>query len=151
MDMPHEWNASDKSMLAVALLSTLADVESTKRLIDRGHIESNPLLGENPSDSDLNRSGLLAAATGLGLASIVSEEVRTPLLGAWAGLEMALANQNEGIKKDGRRKGFGRRLEQPLMAAALGGLLGALIDRGETGIGFRVGPDETALTYTKKF
>src|SRR5690242_5015877 len=115
------WDERDLALAGLAALAVRADTESTKRVLAQGGQETNPLLGRNPSGSDLDKAGALAALLGLGGAAALPESWRKPALGAWAGLEHGLAQYNDSYnaKKGGGK--FGDAVGSALPYAALGG------------------------------
>lgn len=124
-----DWDTTDASLLVAALTGVDADTKATKRLIKRGGEETNPLLPRKPSGQDLDKAGAIAALLGTGTAMALPEKWRKPMLGAWAGLEHGLAYKNNRVNPNEKTSGLeGSHLEGPLMMAALGGLVGHLMD-----------------------
>ena len=129
MDFAKDWGWKDSALLGGALASVYQDTQSTKDTIRRGGIETNPLIGRNPSDTDLDRAGLLAGALGTGAVTLLPESWRKPVLGGWMGTELGLANYNRGLGGKGKNEGMGRALTAALPSALLGTGLGYLLDK----------------------
>lgn len=116
------WDSQDYGLLASALGATYADSATTKDLIKRGGIETNPLLGKKPSGQELDHAALVAGLLGTGVASQLSPEMRKRFLGAWAGLEGGLAYHNAHFNpKTQKLTGLDDAVRGgPLLLAALG-------------------------------
>ena len=76
---------------------------------------------------------------------MLPKELRRPLMGAYAGLSGTFASQNTKGQKDAPKKSAEESIKGPLMMAAIGGLLGHLMD--DDG-GFKVEP--AGVRFSKK-
>ena len=47
---PRPWSTTEKTMLAASCLAMVADTYTTIDMLDRGHYEMNPMMGEYPSN-----------------------------------------------------------------------------------------------------
>jgi hypothetical protein len=69
-----EWSTANKIALGAAVGGSVLDVHSTNSALNRGCVEANPLLGENPSVGSL----ILLKAVGIGLIYVISEYLVKP-------------------------------------------------------------------------
>lgn len=113
-----DWNATDYSFLAAALGSFKADAESTKDSIRRGGRERNSLLGEKPTDTEIDRYFTGAGALTAGAAALMDKKWRRIGLGALTGFESGVVMDNKGSGKGPHES------MTPWTMAALGALLG---------------------------
>ncbi len=127
MDFAKDWDKADTALLGAVLTGVYADIQSTKKHLEKGGEETNPLLPRKPSGQELDKAGLATALLGSGVAGLLDSKWRKPLLGAWAGLEHGLAYKNEHRKPSKKKESLAESgLEGPLMMAAVGGFLGHL-------------------------
>ena len=144
--LPNKWPDKEKELLVAALAAVMADIATTKIALASGKSEeTNPLLGKQPSGATLDMAGGLSALGGMGLASMMPDRWRAPMLGGWAGLEAGLAMQN---MMPGRRT-----FEESLMfPMALGGISALLSAAGGDTSNLRINLGKSpSITYTKKF
>ena len=118
--MPEEWTPIDYALSAGALASIYADIQSTKKAVDSGSTEANPLIGGKPSKGKLNGLGALAAAAVLGGAGQMTPETRRPFLAGMMTMRAVVADQN---KKAKNFKGFAEAMKKPIAAGLAGALL----------------------------
>lgn len=151
-----EWTDRDLQLLIGALGSMALDVSTTKKRLSRGGRETNPLLGEHPSKRDIDRAGIVAGALGTAIVGALPKEYRRGALGAWIGVELALAAQNRFTKlapgQVGNRS-FAEVMTLPLLAS-VGGAVLAHRFLGDDEKGFKIGPGSLgalSIGYTKKF
>ena len=129
-----DWRWPDTALLGAALAATYADTETTKPVLTKpGWSESNPLVGQHPSGSDLDKAALTAGVIGTGIASFLPPKRRRQFLGAWAGLEAGIAKDNAEIARTGKKpaRNFEMIPLEPVPLAIIGGLLaGQTVDDG---------------------
>ena len=119
----HDWSPKEQALLGAALFSNIADVVTTKSALKRGALETNKLLGRNPSDEKLNASLALNSLLVSALAGTLPKENRAAFLGAWTGFKSALAAQNTKTDKKTGPKSFGEGVKVPAASAVIGYLL----------------------------
>ena len=141
MDFAKDWDKGDSALLGAALTGIYADVQSTKKVIEQGGDEKNPILGKKPSGQDLDKIGLLTGAIGAGLASTLSHKWRKPILAAWAGLEHGLADYNNSYDAEKGGGKFQDAVRASLPKAAVGALLGVLATTSLDGLSLGVQED----------
>ena len=119
-DRPFEnWGAADSLLLASALAGNRADYVSTKRAMKEGRRETNPSLGERPSDNRMRNYFLAIGAADAALAAALPKELRRPMLAAVAGVGFSLAHQNDKREKF---DSFVDAMKKPAIIGALTGL-----------------------------
>lgn len=80
----------------------------------------------------MDKAGLIAALATAGTAMVLPKNLRKTGLGALAGFEAGMARRNSSLNPKAKPNDFGGAVsEGPLMMAALGGLLGHLMDGKE--------------------
>src|SRR3990167_7361766 len=141
--------AADSLLLASALAGNRADYVSTKQAIKEGRRETNPSLGERPSDNHLRNYFLAIGAADAALAAALPKDLRRPILAAVAGVGFSLAQQNNQRKKF---DSFVDAMKKPAIIGALTGLT-AMAMNLETST---LSPSATkqggpAITFQKQF
>jgi hypothetical protein len=134
------WDARDYSLAGLDALAFHEDMASTGDVLRRGGRETDPLLGANPSQGDLNRAELAADALTFALASQFGPHWRRILMGAVAGAEGAAALRNRRKSGRGKPSGFATGVEEALPGLVLGAGLGWLLDALPAGQALGVTP-----------
>lgn len=154
----NDWTPVDIALALGAGTGIHADFESTRAFLDEGRKESNPLLGERPSDAALTLAELLSlGATGT-VAHVLPDPWRQVLLGGVAGLEHGAAQHNRQGPGSDRgptiwKDPVGSKMTQK---ALIGALLGYALHRAESASGFSLGlapgaQGEPTITLNKSF
>ncbi len=98
------WTTTDKALGTVALLATVVDWGQTRHIAKHPERfrETNPMLGEHPSVSDVNRHFAIAIVGGGLIAHFLPGEIRPWFLGGAAVVEIGFGinNASLGIKMD---------------------------------------------------
>src|SRR3990167_1910684 len=149
-DRPFEnWGAADSLLLASALAGNRADYVSTKRAMKEGRRETNPSLGERPSDNRMRNYFLAVGAAETALAAALPKDLRRPMLAAVAGIGFSLAHQNDKREKF---DSFVDAMKKPAIIGALTGLAAMAMNLGDDAVSPSVtkqgGP---AITFKKRF
>ena len=148
-----DWSPRDKALLSAALLATYADDQSTKGALKRGGQELNPIMGHNPSGSDLDTEALITSGLAASLAHGIPEKYRGAFLGGWTGLEGSLAAGNAKVGRSKGDPGPLGVLSGSLPAAGLGALAGLLLPSGlgDSTVGLGMVQGVPTLAYTRNF
>jgi len=93
---PRPWTKEEKIAAGYFCLSHVADYYTTKQMLDKGHKELNPALGENPSNTELIVYFPLTATIGLSLSHFFPK-LRKPLLYGYGSLSFGAAIHNQTL------------------------------------------------------
>lgn len=83
------WTKTEKGLLVASSAMTLANVYSTKHMLDGGHYEMNPITGKHPDDHTIWISASVTQLLAI-LAADYFERYRKWILGGKLGVNTAL-------------------------------------------------------------
>lgn len=91
----YELDKIDKALLVTTALATTADAITTRRMLDRGAVELNPIMGEHPSDGKIIAVKAIDYALIYVVAKHLPSKWRKALLGGETAWYTGLAIHNE--------------------------------------------------------
>ena len=94
---PRPWTKREKAAAGFFVLGHTADAITTERMLDRGHYETNDILGKYPSDTEIAIYFPVTGLIGLGVAHWWPE-AREWILWSGGTLGAGLAIHNEGLE-----------------------------------------------------
>ncbi len=158
MELFENWSITDTSLLTTSLLAIDKDIRSTKDFLDDGRKERNPLLGENPSDKDLQRAQIVSSALAAATAGVLKGKYRKAFLGAITSLHYQVAESNKkraNSSEGGSLWTDSKDRKKAIGAALMGAIVGTALDTLEKEksvfADLFIDKKETKLVVTKKF
>ena len=94
------YDTTEKILYGTMVMGQAGDYISTKRALDRGAIESNPIYGENPSDGALLAGKAATVLVGTCVANhMPSGYARKGVLGIVSIMGIGVTIHNEGVQR----------------------------------------------------
>ena len=94
------YDTTEKFLYGTMVIGQAGDYISTKRALDRGAIESNPIYGEDPSDGALIAGKVITVMAGQCIANhMPSGYARKGVLGIVSIMGIGVTVHNEGVQR----------------------------------------------------
>ena len=119
--MDFDFDKTELTLMAGAFAALHADIQSTKKYLDNGGQEDNPLIGSHPSKKKLDAAGVLAAVAQVGSTAALPKRFRKPFLAGMIGMESAVAVQNQTRRTS---SGFMEGMKKPLAIGLAAAIMG---------------------------